>query len=418
VKKFPANPFDIFIQRSAGGWLCGKGSIPAFVLLLLWILLLVGGSKPAESSSLDPPNWTRIGHLKPSLKVLVFIGGENPISLEDLVLFADRGFWPADRDPALILGRKKAIFKISLRQWLSAPSLPPGFHAQILERFQLRGIYRVGFKVEEKDYTGPLTLEVTAPRDGFGRILISHDSVVRPCGSVSHRVDSAGNRWTQVNYPEIRTGQTIHFSFSFYYQVNMSDVLARDLLLAEAPLPEDLPPDILPFLRPGYKIDPTLPAALAWAQKGNPGPPDARQEYERLSRFLKESITYDKRKRQEYFGGQAVCSDLDSMYQDVPLTLESKKGCCPDTVLLECSFLRARGIPCRTAGRFGHFFSLVYLPGRGWMSTSVTPLEVPLIVAPGPDHLPYQKWSPRIALRTTQWETQFQIEPREGLECP
>jgi hypothetical protein len=221
-----------------------------------------------------------------------------------------------------------------------------------------------------------------------------------------------------VNYPEIRTGQTIHFSFSFHYRVDMAEVLAHDLLLADAPLPEDLSPDILPFLEPAYKIDPTLPAALAWAQKGNPGPPDARQEYDRLSRFLKESITYDKRKRQEYFGGQTVCSDLDSMYQEVSLTLESKKGCCPDTVLLECSFLRARGIPCRTAGRFGHFFSLVYLPGKGWMSTSVTPLEIPLIIAPGPDHLPYQKWNPHIALRTTQWEAQFQIEPLEVSECP
>jgi hypothetical protein len=127
----------------------------------------------------------------------------------------------------------------------------------------------------------------------------------------------------------------------------------------------------------------------------------------------KETVAYDGKKRDQYFGGKAIYSDLDDMYQDIEVTLSRHLGACPDTSLLECTFLRARGIPCRTAGRFGHFFSIVYVPGKGWMSTSVTPTGIPLFIAPGPDHVPYQKWRPAIPLKTVQLEAPIQIESLE-----
>jgi hypothetical protein len=357
--------------------------------------------------------WAGIAKKKPNLKILVLVEGRHPFSLADLALLSDRGLSPADRDPGLILGKKSAVFKGSLKRWIAAPPLPESLKAEPLKRFRMSGIYRVGFKIEEKGYRGPLNLEVTAPRDGFGQTLLASETVVRPAGTTSLRIDTAGNRWLRMNYPEIRQGQTIHLHFGFTYLVEMSELLGHDLFLAGDPVPGELPGEIRSFLRKGYKIDPALPEAVSWAESGNSGPPDARREYPRLSRFLLQTVTYDRHKRQQYFGGQSVYSDLDQMYQDLSVTLARGMGACPDTVLLECSFLRARGIPCRTAGRFGHFFSMVYLPGRGWMSTSVLPTGIPLIISPGPDHIPYQTWTPRIALRTSQWEGKYRIETLE-----
>jgi hypothetical protein len=390
----------------------GYACLLSIYSLLIFALFPIPPSIAGPSANAGLP-WAAVAKKKPNLKILVLVKGHRPFSLTDLTLLSDRGLTPADRDPGLILGKKRGVFKSSLKRWIAGPPLPEPLKAELLERFQMSGIYRVGFKVEEIGYRGPLNLEATAPRDGFGQKLLASETVVRPAGPTSIRIDSAGNRWLRVNYPDIRQGQTIHLHFSFTYLVEMSELLAHDLFLAGDPLAEELPPEVLPFLKRGKKIDPALPAAVSWAETGNSGPPDARREFTRLSKFLLQTVTYDQCKKQQYFGGQSVYSDLDQMYQDLSVTLTRRMGACPDTVLLECSFLRARGIPCRTAGRFGHFFSLVYLPGRGWMSASVLPTGIPLIISPGPDHIPYQTWTPRIALRTTQWEGKFRIETLE-----
>jgi hypothetical protein len=285
--------------------------------------------------------------------------------------------------------------------------------AKILKRFNMSGVYRVAFKVRKPGYAGPLSLEITAPRDGFGRRLMSSDHVVRPRAQTTLRVDSAGNRWLCVDYPMVKHGQVMKFHFGFKYQVDMGRLLDRDVLVAAGDPSKPLPKEVMEFVKQGYKIDPSLPQARAWAARGAAGPVEAKKEVTRLTKFLKRAVTYDDRKRQEYFGGRKTYSDVDDMYETPAVTLARGSGCCPDTVLVECSFYRALGLPCRTAGRFGHFFTMVYVAGRGWMSTSVTPTGIPLVLAPGPDHLPYQRWTPRIPLRTTLWEARMRIDTVE-----
>ncbi len=394
----------------------GRFSFPALVVLAFsFFAAALAGAQPSQSTK--EPDWLLVARNKPKLKVLIQIQSPRPFTLADLGMLADRGLTPADRDAGLVWGLNRAVFKTSLGRWMAAKPLPNPFQARILSSFILSGIYRVSFKVEASDYRGPLSLEITAPREGFGRKLLAAENVVRPRTTKEVRTDEAGNRWLVLHYPEVRQNQTIHLHFSFRYRVDMAELLQHDIFLADHLPPAEPPPEVLPFLQGGYKIDPTLPAAAAWAESDGSHPPDARRDYIRLSRFIDQTIVYDKRKRQEYFGGRAVYSDLDQMYQEPPVTLANAKGACPDTVLLECAFLRARGIPCRTAGRVGHFFSVVYAPGKGWMSTSVTPTGIPLILAPGPDHLPYQKWNPAIPLRTLRWDATYRIEAEE-FPCP
>jgi hypothetical protein len=284
---------------------------------------------------------------------------------------------------------------------------------KLLDRFIMSGIYRVGFRVEKEGYLGPLMLEVTTPRESFGKRLLSSENLIRPQAPSKTYTDLAGNRWFRVDYPEVRYGQTMKLFFAFKYLVDMAGLLDHDLMLVDQLQDAPLPEEIHPFLNSGYKIDPRLPQAVAWALQGKPGFPDVRSAYRRLTEFLKDTVVYDGKKRDRYFGGKAIYSDLDEMYQDIEVTLSRRLGACPDTTLLECTFLRARGIPCRTAGRFGHFFSIVYVPGKGWMSTSVTPTGIPLFIAPGPDHVPYQSWRPRIPLKTALLGVQFRIEAAE-----
>jgi hypothetical protein len=356
-------------------------------------------------------DWETIASRRPGLKVPVLIKSDRPLSLEDLAILAKKGFVPADRDPGLVLGLQWAVFTGHLGNWIKARPLPSHLSGSVLERFTMTGVYRVGFEVEAQEYTGPLELQITAPREGFGKKLVYSDHVVRPVCSQIMTVDAAGNRWLRARLERVHYGELIKFHFGFQYDVNVPKILDHDLLLSGNPIGTEIPPDVQPFLEPGHKIDPGIPSAMSWASRGGPGPPDARKEYRRLTRFIRRNVAYDKRKRAAYFGGQMVYSDLDLMYQDVDETLNWHSGACPDTTPLECAFLRARGIPCLAAGRFGHFFTVLYVPGRGWMSTSVIPTGIPLIRSPGPDLVPYQRWEPKIPLKTTHWEARVRIDP-------
>ncbi len=392
-------------DRHTGGW--------ARALVILAFLCAVAAAEQASASQAPGIDWHRVARLQPDLKVLVLIESDRPIELEDLALLADQGLVPGDRDPGLVLGLRHAVFSTKVGKWFSKGRLPDHLKGKLLDRFVMSGIYRTSFRVEKEDYWGPLKLSITAPRSGFGRRLLSSQVVVRPRVESVIRVDEAGNRWVDAEFPEVHPGQTIKFHFAFKYLVDVAALLKHDLMLVEPTDLQAIPDDVQVFLSPGYKINPRLPPALAWAREGGPAPPDARREYQRISMFLKSRVQYDMPKRKRYFGGRAVYYDLDDMYQPITTTLARRKGACPDTSLIECAFLRARGIPCRTAGRFGHFFTLLYVPGRGWMSSSVTPTGIPLILAPGPDNIAYQKWSPRIPLRTILWEARVRFEPVE-----
>jgi len=388
-----------------------RSSIYLVLLVVAFVAFCAPVAAAPASDTASHIDWETIARHSPKLKVLVLVKSDRPLTLNDLAILAGKGFVPADCDPGLVLGLQHAVFAGRLEKWISASPLPSHLSGSVLERFTMTGIYRVGFEVETRYYTGPLEFQITAPRDGFGKKLVYSEYMVRPAGSQDLTVDSAGNRWLKARLEHVRPGESIKFYFGFRYEVDMRKVMDHDLWLSGNSIGTEIPPDVQPFLGPGHKIDPGNPAAQLWASRGGSGPPDARYEYWRLSKFIKRNVTYDKCKRAAYFGGKMVYADLDSMYQDVDETLSRHSGACPDTTPLECAFLRARGIPCFAAGRFGHFFTVLYVPGRGWMSTSVTPTGIPLIRSPGPDLVPYQRWEPQIPLKTTHWEARVRIEP-------
>jgi hypothetical protein len=400
------------MKKGADKFYVDRSLRPLLVPVLMVLFFLIGFQTEAASQE-KALDWSRIAKSKAELKVLVLVESERAFSLGDLSALGEMGMIPADRDPALLLGLRRAIFSTRLKNWMNRSPLPDHLRGKLLDRFIMNGIYRVGFRVEKEGYLGSLMLEVTTPRESFGKRLLSSDNLIRPQAPSITYTDLGGHQWFRVDYPEVRYGQTIRLSFAFRYLVDMAALLDHDLMLVDRPQDATVPGEIHPFLNSGYKIDARLPQAVAWALQGKSGLPNVRSEYRRLTKFLKDTVAYDGKKRDQYFGGKAIYSDLDEMYQDPEVTLSRHIGACPDTSLLECTFLRARGIPCRIAGRFGHFFSIVYVPGKGWMSTSVTPTGIPLFIAPGPDHVPYQKWKPGIPLKTVLLGVQVRIEAVE-----
>ena len=221
----------------AGGMLRRRRSLLRAVVwfsLALFTVVLpdMGWTAAGEPTEID---WDRAIRLQPELKLLVLVEGDEPISLKDLAVLADAGMVPADRDPGLIVGLRRAVFTTRAKKWHHGAGLPAHLRGRLLSRFYMNGIYRVSFKVEEKGYVGPLSFEITAPREGFGRKLLHFENVVRPKAPNELRMDSAGNRWLCVEYPEVAYGKTIRFHFAFRYLVDMRELLKHDVNLLNHP---------------------------------------------------------------------------------------------------------------------------------------------------------------------------------------
>jgi hypothetical protein len=397
-------------QMSAASWFADMFHTFMRTGFLVFVCLFVTGAFFAAHARVSL-QWSDVARFNPKLKILLEIKASKPFTISDLAMLADRKLIPADRDPGLVVGLDKAVFTTRISNWMETGPLPEKFSARLLTRFIMSGVYRVNFKIRQQNYHGPLRMEITAPRESFGRKLLRSDYVVRPEGKAVLKTDNSGNRWLFVDFERAPVDKTIRFHFQFKYLVDMAKLLAHDLLIFGGEGRGEIPDKIKPYLGVGYKIDPNMRMAVNWAAASGGGTPNAKREYERLMGFLKRNVVYDKRKRAQYFGGKSIYRDIDDMYQPADFTLSTQAGCCPDTILIECAFMRARGIPCRTVGRFGHFFSEMYVPGRGWMSTSVTPTGIPLVVSYGPDHLPYQNWKPKLRMQTSAWEARMRIEP-------
>lgn len=350
----------------------------------------------------------------PSLKTIVLISFDWPLDFERLLRLRGQEIHPVNGTEVDYLGRTYGIFHTR------AGNLPrlagaPGVRAAIpLARFLLQGLYRIHFKIVEPGFTGRLGFSVSSPRNSFGKTLLQAENHIYPRKPFSIREDEAGNLWLETALEEAKEGDQLKIDFSCLYLVDMAGLLNHAILTTPVrPSPELDPGDpAATFLEPGLKIKPDLEQvrALAGEILGEERIP--RRVWARISKFIKDNIPYDHQKRAEFFGGRKVYRSMAEMYDPPEVILERRVGACPETCLLEASLFRAVGIPARTAGRWGHFFTEVYLPGRGWVSTSVTPTGIPLVRDVNAEHTPFVSWDREVAVRTTRWTGDVRIKVR------
>ncbi len=359
-------------------------------------------------------DFKRLSKTYPSFKTVVLVAFDQGLEFDRLLRLRGLEVYPVNGAEVDYLGRTYGLFHTR------AGNLPrlkrtAGVRAAIpLSRFRMQGLYRVHFKIVEPGFSGRLAFSVTAPRESFGKKLLRTKSYIHPQKPYRIWEDGAGNRWLETVLEEAGEGDQLKLDFSFLYQVEVGELLDHAILATPARVSPEIDPldPAAAFLGPGEKITPQAEevAALAGEILGEERVP--RRVWARIFKFIKDNIPYDHKKRAEFFGGRKVYKSMAQMYDPPEVILAKRVGACPETCLLEASLFRAVGIPARTAGRWAHFFTEIYIPGRGWVSTSVTPTGIPLIRDADAEHLPFVSWDREVAVRTSRWTGEVRIKVR------
>ena len=355
----------------------------------------------------------------PSFKTIVQVEFKESVVDHLLSSLKSSGLRPVNQNWNHLLGRSKGIFVVRARRLNQLEKSEQIETVDPLSEFLLYGSYHIDFRINEEtsEFRGPLKLLVTGPRNGFGKRLVKTEVQIRPSLPYRIRRDSAGNRWIEAKFPNPEHGQKIQFDFRFSYQVDVRRLLEHALAMIspeEGSMAEYMKlrrrnSAALKYLRPAEKIDSNSPG-IRWLAKDRIGSTFSPvKAYWRIHRFMEETIDYDQEKKEAFFGGRKVYRNMGRMYQPAEKTLEMKSGACPDISVLETALLRAAAFPARTAGRWGHFYTQIYLPGRGWLSPSVTPTGIPLVRDVNHSHKPFVTWSPHISLQITNWWGQIQV---------
>jgi hypothetical protein len=348
----------------------------------------------------------------PQFKTLFAVEFNRPLELKDLIGLLNRGVWPVDSRLLNALGKSQGIFYTRAYNLEKLTELSLIREYVPLVRFQMRGLYRIHLKVIEPGFNGPLAFSVSSPRNGFGKTLLRIEDHVSPKTAFTVGHDHAGNRWLELEFPDLSESKTAKFDFYFVYQVDVKKLLKHALpMLTNAQISE-LPGnhEAMVYLYPSEKIESLSPLIQEKSKEifGEESSPSVM--YFRLARFIKQNITYDSQKRQEFFGGMKVYNNMSQMYEKATVTLQRKVGACPDTSILETALLRAAHIPSRTASRWGHIFTEIYIPSYGWASTSITPTGIPLTIDPDNHNYPFVSWNRKVSVQTLLWEGVVDID--------
>lgn len=347
----------------------------------------------------------------PRFKTLVLTSFTHNLGLSDIQQLADLGAFPQSggslgllgRDWQVLFTRAKDLHRLRASS-LTAEVVP-------LTRFKTCGIYQISFKLVDDEYSGPLGFKISMPRSGFGKELIHQELVLSPSAEHTITKDSAGNNWLELILPEAKKGSQVNCDVAFIYQVDIAALLNHALAM----VPLDEAPDLSAqsparsYLQPSAKITSESPAVISLADDLFGREKAPRKLYQAILAHIKDNLPYDQEKRRLFFGGKMVYSDMSEMYNQPEVTLAAGKAACPSTSVLEAALLRAAGVPARTAGRWGHFYTELFMPGRGWLSTSVTPTGIPLVVDPDHRHQPFAVWNPSVKVQTTTWRGQVKV---------
>lgn len=356
-------------------------------------------------------DFTEVARNYPRFKTLVLVSFSKRLDLTDVYKLKSLDAFPQSGGNLGLLGKHWAVMFTragSLKRLMKSPLTEK---VVPLTRFTLRGIYEVAFKLVDEEYEGPLEFRTSMPRSDFGKELKALHVLVSPKREYRVRPGTAGNKWLYYNLDQAEKGSEVKFGFDFTYEVDLAEFLAH--ALAMVPVSEEI---LLPiegraseFLLPSPKItsDSEQVVDLAHEIMGNSRAP--REMYRRVLAYIKRNLPYDRGKRSLFFGGKMVYWDMAEMYNIPAVTLTQGRAACPSTSVLETALLRAAGIPARTAGRWGHFYTELFMPGRGWLSTSITPTGIPLVVDYDNHHQPFAGWTPAVRVQTTRWSGQVKV---------
>ncbi len=392
--------------------------LPYFILLLTAIPSPAKDSPEKETKDESKQYFYKVAKRYPALKTIIRLELDQPIDHDLLLNLQKYGLKPVNRDWISLMNRSEAIFSLRGRSLLRLKNTKLADAVTPLEKFLLHGFYRIHFKIMEKEPEGPLLLTVSSPRDNFGKQLLQIEQRIYPSLPYKVKTDTAGNRRLKVKCPNPKYKQVIRCDFHFTYKVDVKKMLERALYMADDDkkifsdflTAKQKVGELAEYTKNSKKIDAESSQVQTLAKELAGSVRSPIKAYKRVHEFTEQKIRYDHEKRSSFFGGDKIYSNMKQMYQPVEKTLQQKVGACPDTSILKAAILRSAGFPARTAGRWGHFYTEIYLPGQGWLSPSVTPTGIPLIKDQNHVHTPFVNWSPHMKIQTSTWWGQVEIK--------
>ena len=129
------------------------------------------------------------------------------------------------------------------------------------------------------------------------------------------------------------------------------------------------------------------------------------KKYKIITQILNNQINYDYKKKKLFFTGHLVYNNISDMYLNTTSLSQKKIGACPDRSSLEAAILRLSKIATRISTRAGHIYVEIFIPKKGWVTTSLTLNEVPLCVSTNENQSYFIFWKPNFPGRILKWES-------------
>lgn len=224
-------------------------------------------------------------------------------------------------------------------------------------------------------------------------------------GDILAGIDNKEKNQYVVNTP-IQAGKVYKFRSSHKVDINLLDnvnrnfvVAAKDLGIADYTVGMKDYPQISEIFRSreGEKIVPSEYVKNIVHQINTDM--DMSGIWKQITFILDKDILYDWQKRELFFSGNLSYYDIKDMYLNVTELSEKKVGACTERTSLEIAILRELGIAARSATRVYHIFTEVFLPKKGWVSTSMNLNEIPLCHSYDENMAYFVEWNKHFPIR-------------------
>ncbi len=345
----------------------------------------------------------------PSIRIYTLLEFSEAISYKTLYKLERIGFTkiPNLKDEKY-LGNFFAVFYTSfnnLKKSFRYSKITNGF---ILENYTAKGVYKLGIRTDKPKEN--ITFRVSAPFSKTGKEIIAINSRFQQDGDENNLIDKRVDQNEGIITTRIHPREKITFLSEIKYAVSLKKSLNDSIYLSGKgvyltdyvqQMEEEHSQLYETFTSYSEKVVPSSYIDSIARQLDRRA--DLTGIWKQITRILNKDIRYDWKKRDLFFNGNLTYNNIKDMYMTAEELGNKKVGACPERTSLEISLLRQLGIAARSSTRLYHIFTEIYIPKKGWITTSTTLNEIPLCSSKDEKIAYFIDWSPNHPIRL-KWE--------------
>ncbi len=303
------------------------------------------------------------------------------------------------------LGRKVAVFYTSFGKVRNSFRYSKIIDGYILENFTARGFYKLGIRSDVP--ADDLLIRVSVPFSNPGKEIVEIDSgFVEEASTIKKKVSGVNG----LIRTKINPDQKITFKSEIKSVISLKENLdisihnaGRGIYLPAyiEEMKKNYPKLYKTFTQYSEKVVPSsyIDSIVSKIDKEE----DLTDMWKQITRFLDQDIYYDWSKRDLFFNGRLTYNSIKDMYLTSAELGEKKIGACPERTSLEIALLRQMGVASRSFTRLYHIYTEVFIPQKGWITTSSTLNEIPLCRSNDEKIAYFIDWTPKHPVRL-KWE--------------